>query len=153
MIDLIKKLLIVNPKERLSAGDALSHEWFKREHDTAPRGINPDVLKRLNTFKGVSKLKKAAMNMLVKMADQNSIEELRSEFVKLDKDRTGLINADELKLAIKASDINIPDEQIDNIINEVDYFGNKKINYTEFLVATLDVKQFLDDNKLQAVFS
>lgn len=73
--------------------------------------------------------------------------------MKLDKDRTGLINADELKLAIKASDINIPDEQIDNIINEVDYFGNKKINYTEFLVATLDVKQFLDDNKLQAVFS
>jgi len=35
----------------------------------------------------------------------------------------------------------------------VDYFGNKKINYTEFLVATLDVKQFMDDQKLQAVFS
>ena len=31
--------------------------------------------------------------------------------------------------------------------------GNRKINYTEFLVATLDVKNFLDDNKLQAVFS
>ena len=90
--------------------------------------------------------------MLVKMADQNSIEELRNEFVKLDVDRTGLINANELKIAIKSSDINIPDDQIDSIINEVDYFGNKKINYTEFLVATLDVKSFLDDNKLQAVF-
>ena len=38
--------------------------------------------------------------MLVKMADQKSIEELRSEFTKLDKDGTGLINADELKQAI-----------------------------------------------------
>jgi len=59
-----------------------------------------------------------------------------------------LINAEELKQAIKASDINIPDEEIERIINEVDYFGNGKINYTEFLVATLDVKAFLDDNKL-----
>ena len=40
------------------------------------------------------------MNMLVKMADQRSIEELREEFVKLDKDGTGMINAEELKTAI-----------------------------------------------------
>jgi hypothetical protein len=33
--------------------------------------INRDVIDRLQNFKGVSKLKKAAMNMLVKMADQN----------------------------------------------------------------------------------
>ena len=64
-----------------------------------------------------------------------------------------MINADELKQAIKASDINIPDDQVEKIIDEVDYFGNKKINYTEFLVATLDVKQFLDDNMLQALFN
>jgi Ca2+-binding EF-hand superfamily protein len=48
------------------------------------------------------------MNMLVKMADQKSIEALREEFVKLDKDGTGMINADELKLGIQQSDINIP---------------------------------------------
>jgi Ca2+-binding EF-hand superfamily protein len=93
------------------------------------------------------------MNMLVKMADQNAIEELRIEFQKLDKDRTGLINAEELKAAIKHSDIAIPDQEVERIIDEVDYFGNKKINYTEFLVATLDVKQFLDDNMLQALFN
>ena len=64
-----------------------------------------------------------------------------------------MINATELKDAIKASDINIPDEKIDQIINEVDYQGNGKINYTEFLVATLDVKQFLDDRMLLAIFN
>jgi Ca2+-binding EF-hand superfamily protein len=47
----------------------------------------------------------------------------------------------------------IPNEEIEKIINEVDYFGNGKINYTEFLVATLDVKAFMDDNKLQAMFN
>ena len=59
-----------------------------------------------------------------------------------------MINSEELKHAIQESDINIPNEQIEQIINEVDYFGNGKINYTEFLVATLDVKSFLDDTKL-----
>lgn len=58
----------------------------------------------------------------------------------MDTDKTGLINVDELKQAMKQSDITIPDAEIDRIIDEVDYFGNKKINYTEFLVATLDVK-------------
>jgi len=68
--------------------------------------------------------------------------------VELDKDKTGLINADELRQAIRGSGVRIPDSEIERIIDEVDYFGNKKINYTEFLVATLDVKSFLDDNKL-----
>ena len=92
--------------------------------------------------------------MLVKMADSESIEGLRSEFQKLDKDGTGMISTDELKLAIKLNpSCDINEEQVDSIIDEVDYFGNHKINYTEFLVATLDVKNFLDDNKLQAIFS
>lgn len=114
VIDLIKKLLVVNPKARLSAGDAIKHPWFKRTEGTGkPIKIDKAVLDRLGSFKGVSKLKKAAMNMLVKMADQKSIEDLRVEFVKLDKDGTGMINAEELKVAIQESDINIPHEQIE----------------------------------------
>ena len=73
--------------------------------------------------------------------------------MKIDKDRTGLINQEELRKAIKQSDIKISDEDIDKIILEVDYFGNGKINYTEFLVATVDVMKFLDDQMLQAIFN
>ena len=152
VMDLIKNLLVVDPTKRFSAIEALGHKWFQTSAGIEKK-IDQNVLKRLQSFRGVSKLKKAAMNMLVKMADQNAIEDLRQEFQNLDKDKTGLINAEELKQAIKQSDIKIPEEQIDNIISEVDYFGNKKINYTEFLVATLDVKQFMDDNMLQALFN
>ena len=58
-----------------------------------------------------------------------------------------------MKTAIKNSNYQIPDEKVDEIIDEVDYFGNNQINYTEFLVATMDVKNFLDDAKLQALFN
>lgn len=103
----------MDPKQRLSAGDAIHHVWFKTTVSKTKIVIDKNVLDRLGSFKGVSKLKKAAMNMLVKMADQNEIEKLRSEFVKLDKDCTGMINAEELKIAIQESDMNIPHEQID----------------------------------------
>lgn len=93
------------------------------------------------------------MNMLVKMADQNQIEGLRKEFQKLDKDGTGIISAEELKNGLKESNIDIPDEEIDKIIHEVDYLGNGKINYTEFLVATMDTLLFLDTYMLQAIFN
>ena len=69
VIDLINKLLQTDPKERLSASQALSHPWFTTAHEQTSKVINPNVLMRLKSFKGTSKLKKAAMNMLVKMAD------------------------------------------------------------------------------------
>ena len=49
------------------------------------------------------------MNMLVKMADQKQIEALRGEFTKIDKDGTGLINAEELRIALKNSQMDLPD--------------------------------------------
>jgi len=43
-------------------------------------------------------------------------------------------------------------EEIDNIISEVDYFGNHKISYTEFLSATIDLDKFLSENQLNAIY-
>lgn len=39
------------------------------------------------------------------------------------------------------------------MINEIDYQGNGKINYSEFLTATIDQAKFLDELKLRAVFN
>ena len=61
------------------------------------KDINRDVLVRLGEFKGVSVLKKAAMNMLVKMVDREKIRDLKVQFAEVDKDNTGEISADELK--------------------------------------------------------
>lgn len=37
------------------------------------------------------------------------------------------------------SNNNVPVTEFDHIIKELDYNGNEKINYTEFLAATLSV--------------
>ena len=50
------------------------------------------------------------------------------------------------------ANINYQEEEIEKIIDEVDYMGNKKVNYTEFLAATISVKKILTEEKLQAIF-
>lgn len=39
------------------------------------------------------------------------------------------------------------------MISEIDYHGNGKINYSEFLAATVSIKTFMTDQKLRALFS
>ena len=59
----------------------------------------------------------------------------------------------ELRKAIKQYDLTVTNEQVELIIKEIDYFGNGKINYTEFMTATLDVTTALDNFSLKAIFS
>ena len=47
----------------------------------------------------------------------------------------------------------ISQSEIESIIKEVDYRGNGRINYSEFLSATIEVDKFLTDKKLKAIFS
>jgi Ca2+-binding EF-hand superfamily protein len=59
-------------------------------------------------FKGSSKLKKAAMNILVKMINPKELEDLRIEFQKIDTDNSGLIEFKELEKALTSSNFKIP---------------------------------------------
>ena len=42
--------------------------------------ISNEVMERLKSFKGVSSLKKAAMNMIVKTANEDDVRELKGAF-------------------------------------------------------------------------
>jgi len=39
------------------------------------------------------------------------------------------------------------------MISEIDFAQNKKINYTEFLAATIDADEYMTDTRLQGVFN
>lgn len=45
------------------------------------------------------------------------------------------------------------EKEIQSVIKEIDYRGNNKINYTEFLAATISIKKFLTEEKLLAIFN
>ena len=65
--------------------------------------------------------------------------ELKQTFQKLDEDNSGYLEYKELNQAITKSDMNLSPEEIEKLIKEIDYADNHKINYTEFIAATIDV--------------
>jgi len=136
----------------------LNHKWFKKAaslSNTPNNGdvkISDDVLQRLRSFKGVSTFKKAAMNLLVKTASESEVKQLRETFEQIDVDGTGMIKASELQNVLMHRNMNTSGQEIANIISQMDYHGNKKINYSEFLAATIDIRDFLTDSRLNAAF-
>ena len=79
-IDLIKKLLTVDRSKRISGDAALKHPWFVKclKHNEGQSTIlDKDVIQKLKEFKGSSTLKKAALNVLVKMLNPKDLEGLR----------------------------------------------------------------------------
>jgi calcium-dependent protein kinase len=140
---LIRKMLTLDPKKRIKGQEVITDPWFDKFLGMAAsmkeNPLDAGILSNLKSFKGTSKLKKAAMNMLVKMLDQTQIDALVIEFKKYDKDKTGMITVKELENVLYQDNNGIPNTEVDRIIKEVDYQGNKKINYSEFIAATIDV--------------
>ena len=93
------------------------------------------------------------MNILVKMtADSPDEKGLREMFTNIDIESTGYISAQELRIALSKAGIKYDEIELDQIVAEVDYHGNNRINYSEFLAATLSVKKILTNERLVAMF-
>ncbi len=86
------------------------------------------------------------------MCSADKLEHLREQFRKIDKDQTGLISADELWEALKLMNMNVEADEIHEIMTQIDYQGNGKINYSEFLAATISVRSVLTEKILWTLF-
>ena len=71
------------------------------------------------------------------MLNPTDVESLRQQFQKIDTDNSGFIEANELQVALK--DKTAQASELQAILKELDYNGNEKINYSEFLAATISV--------------
>jgi calcium-dependent protein kinase len=69
--DLLKKMIEKDPKARITASEALNHDWIKNFNDSTSLNnpISNDVYQHLKDYRGKSLLKKAAVNLLVKHLD------------------------------------------------------------------------------------
>lgn len=140
--NLIRKLLVNDPAKRITPDMALKDAWFQKfkstatanlddkssgpiynNGDRAPLGtLNPNILNKLREFRGGSTLKKAALNIMVKMiSDSKDIQVLREAFISIDKNQTGFITACDLQQALQLAKLNHDPAEISRIIKEVDY--------------------------------
>ena len=160
--DLIQKMITVDNKARITSLDAINHPWFKIIDKGSliksmslndQTEMDKEVLQRMNSYRGQSLLKKAAVNVLVKHLEANQIQKLKEEFEKIDTDHSGFLEVSELQEVIKNTHMELGDEEINSIIKELDFAENKRINYSEFIAATINVSEYLSEERLQAIFN
>jgi calcium-dependent protein kinase len=71
-------------------------------------------------------------------------------FLQIDKDLSGIIEVTELKRVLEEFKFGevVSQKEINDIINQIDNDNNGKINYTEFIAATMDISKYLKPERV-----
>ena len=147
----IRECMNKNPDKRFCAEKALNHTWFKTLHvEDETATLEKDILINIKNFSNPQKFKKLVLRFLVNMLSHKELKDLKKAFNAIDTDHSGFININELHNAFKQANIKISEEEIKNIIANSD--EKDKLDYTEFILASLNQKKLVDKDKLISAF-
>lgn len=79
---MIKKMLTYDPKKRMTALEAINHEWLKSKQDhNRDREVTQQALLNLSKFRADEKLQQAAITFIVQqMATKDDLSDLQRAF-------------------------------------------------------------------------
>jgi len=150
--EFIKISLTFEEAKRPSAADLLAHEWLTKKISQPSGGyVGKDLGAKLKVFRGVSKLKKAALTLIAQQLKDDDIEELKKTFTLLDANKDGTLSAKEIADGMAKHKVQIPAD-LDEVIRQLDTDGSGNIDYTEFVAATITQKQYSKKEVLWAAF-
>jgi len=153
---LIRKMLKYDPEERYSAKQVLDDPWFKlvlgeAEYD---KPLMISALDLLRKFRTERKLQEAFWLFLIShTATKEERDHLLKTFQALDLNGDGKLSRDELIIGYQQIlGAEHPEEEVDAIIKAVDSDRSGSIEYTEFVVATINKENLLSDERISRVF-
>jgi len=156
--DLIKKLLMKDPKERPSAKEALNHEWFSKFNgrrlftNFKKEEMKPFIDNLLNF--SYTKIHQLVIAFLVhNLPETESSQKILKLFRYFNESGNCELSKDELKKGLKEfKDEKEIEEKLDNIFKELDADNNGYIEFEEFLRACINKKEILNDKYLSYAF-
>ncbi|XP_058088700.1 CDPK-related kinase 5-like isoform X2 [Magnolia sinica] len=119
--DFVKRLLIKDPRKRMTAAQALGHPWIRNYNDVkVPLDIL--ILKLMKAYIRSSSLRKAALRALSKTLTIDQLFHLKEQFTLLEPNKNGCISLENIKM-----------------LSSLQY---RKMDFEEFCAAALSVHQF-----------
>jgi len=156
-IDLIKKLLEPNKRNRIKASEALRHPFFIENFNpmkALTKNTDLNILKRFISLKKFPSKLHEVVNAYCSFNFISKEEEkqLRELFRFIDADNKNRLTSDDFKKGFKKANIMVSRYELKNIMNILDSDGSNYIEYQEFLRATCDKKLLFKEENLRAVF-
>jgi calcium-dependent protein kinase len=153
--DLIRKLLNKNVDARITAAEAVQDRWIVDNSHRSPEEaeIRETTFGQLQAFRAESKLQKAVMSFIAsQLVNKEESQKLAEAFRELDKNGDGRLSRDELLTGYAALGVGAVAE-VERIMREVDSDGSGFIDYSEFIMATLQQETMLNRGNLEAAFN
>lgn len=150
--DLVKKMLIHDPKKRITAAKVLEHPWLRENGEASDRPIDNAVLSRMKQFRAMNKLKRLALKVIAKNLSEEEIKGLKQMFRNIDTDRSGTITYEELKTGLARLGSRLSEPEVKQLMDAADVDQSGTIDYTEFITATMDRHRLEREDTLSKAF-
>lgn len=170
--DLIARLLRKNVADRLTAEEALEHQWLqqsitiegKEEVNLYKEQLQLQPIKRvinspiLNSLRGFTNSKTGLQTQILGLLQKcnylntNQTKSVREFFDAADKDGDGRVSAQELFSALKQVDKDITMADVQSILTSIDDDNNGYIDYDELLSSRINRKLQSNEDRLRKVF-
>ncbi|CAO2820252.1 unnamed protein product [Amaranthus hypochondriacus] len=151
--DLVKRMLVRDPKKRLTAHEVLCHPWVQVDGLAPDKPLDSAVISRLKQFSAMNKLKKIAIRVIAENLSEEEIAGLKQMFKMIDADNSGHITLEELKKGLEKVGANLNDSEIVGLMQAADVDNSGTIDYGEFLAAMLHLNKIQKEDHLFAAFS
>lgn len=152
--DFIKKLLIVDPTQRLTAAQAQEHAWIQtnfKAKDRAPSGmILQEAVADLRIANEMSSFHKIVMTAVAHRMSTRDLLSMRKAFDVIDVDNSGMISLDEFKEAMAQTKVS--KQELEKMFSSVEVIKDGKMSYIEFLASTIEFHSKINEAALVEAF-
>jgi hypothetical protein len=144
VLDLVKGLMRVDARARLTAARALEHAWITRDGVAAevPAPLGAAALTSLARYARATFFHKRVYNALAETLTMGELDSLRKEFAALDVDGDGFVTCGDLTallahLELAGAPLRGAALEVEAIVEACDLEDDHRISYHAFVVASM----------------
>ena len=148
----VQLLLQKDFNKRPSAQEALNHNWFINIFTKIHKSIliEPSIFIALKNYKPCNILKKLVYKYIINSMGHAELKKYKNALFAFDISHNGYVDLTELNKVFELLKNDISEEQIKKLMNASE--GKKYLNYTEFIMCCLNLKEVLKIDKLESAF-